>query len=107
MKRIGVLTLNDYFNYGNRLQNVALVYFLRQLNKNNFINSLWYNDQKNRISKRYVNFTNIRRYVLNRRGFKDYINKGLLFNDIIREYNIKNLVINIHMKKRFFQLQVI
>ena len=102
MKRIGVLTLNDYFNYENRLQNVALVYFLRQLNKNNFINSLWYNDQKNRISKRYVNFTNIRRYVLNRRGFKDYINKGLLFNDIIREYNIKKFSDKYTYEKKIF-----
>lgn len=28
MGKIAIITLNDYFNYGNRLQNLALQYFL-------------------------------------------------------------------------------
>lgn len=34
MKKIGIITINDFFNYGNRLQNYALTYFLQKMNKN-------------------------------------------------------------------------
>ena len=86
MQKIGIITLNDYFNYGNRLQNTALVYFLNNLDKGNCIDSIWHNTNDLKISKKYISFTNIRRYILNRRDFRQYIDRGILFKDIIREY---------------------
>ncbi|KQB78933.1 hypothetical protein AK964_05065 [Clostridium butyricum] len=32
MKRVGIITLNGYFNYGNRLQNYALQHAIEMLN---------------------------------------------------------------------------
>lgn len=29
MKKVGIITLNDFFNYGNRLQNYALQKYLK------------------------------------------------------------------------------
>lgn len=90
MKKIGIITLNDYFNYGNRLQNIALVYFFKSINnKEFFINSIWYNNKDIKINRKYINFRNIKRYIFNKHDFKHYIDSGILFKEIIREYNIK------------------
>ena len=89
MKKIGIITINDFFNYGNRLQNYALTYFLQKMNKNYIVNSIWYSNDNIKISRKYVNWGNIRRYIFNRHNYRNYINNHFLFYDIIREYNIK------------------
>lgn len=39
--------------------------------------------------RKIFNVKNIRRYIFNRNDFRNYINHGILFKEIIREYNIK------------------
>lgn len=40
--RIGIITLNDFYNYGNRLQNYALHRFIENLNCNHVVDTIWY-----------------------------------------------------------------
>ena len=42
MKKVGIITLNDFFNYGNRLQNYALQKYLKNLSKDIIPESIWY-----------------------------------------------------------------
>ena len=44
MKKIGIITLNGNINYGNRLQNYALKTFLEKMNKNIYVETIWYVD---------------------------------------------------------------
>lgn len=84
---IGIITLNDNFNYGNRLQNYALEYMLKCFGCNT--NTIWYRKENSKLNKKYTTFDNLRRYIFNRHNYRNYINKHILFNDIIREYNFK------------------
>lgn len=47
MKKIAIITLNGYFNYGNRLQNYALTKILESLDFD--VSTIWYKDIKTRI----------------------------------------------------------
>ena len=89
MIRLGIITLTDYFNYGNRLQNYALQEAVSKLSKNIIIKTVWYKKCDFKISKKYFTFNNVRRYIFNRHGFRDFINKRGYVFDIIREYNFK------------------
>lgn len=85
--RIGIITINDCDNYGNRLQNYALQRFLQQ--KFGEINTVWWSANSYLpITGSPYAFKNIIKYILNwknQRGdvSKHYVKKG------IREYNIK------------------
>ncbi len=87
--KLAIITLTDYFNYGNRLQNYALQEVVSKLSKNIIIETVWYKKCDFKISKKYLTFSNIRRYIFNRHGFRDFINKRGYIFDIIREYNFK------------------
>ena len=89
MIRMGIITLTDYFNYGNRLQNYALQEAVIKLSKNIVTETIWYKKCDFKISKKYFNFSNIRRYIFNRHGFRNFIKSGQFYYDVIREYNIK------------------
>ena len=89
VKKIGIITLNSYFNYGNRLQNYALQKYLENLLGNVIVESIWYLKYDFRIRKNNINLQNIRRYIFNRHGFRDFVNSEQYYYDIIREYNIK------------------
>lgn len=87
--KIGILTLNGFFNYGNRLQNYALQSYLKSLSSNIQVDTIWYTKNNYALNKNIFNFKNIRRYILNRHNFRNEVNKGLVYSDIIREFNIK------------------
>ena len=87
--KLAISTLTDYFNYGNRLQNYALQEVVSKLSKNIIIKTVWYKKCDFKISKKYFTFNNVRRYIFNRHGFRDFINKRGYIFDIIREYNFK------------------
>ena len=89
MRKIAIITLNDYFNYGNKLQNYALQKFINNLIVNLNINSIWHMKYKSRITKNIFTIQNIRRYILNRHGFRNFIKSGQFHYDVIREYNFK------------------
>ena len=44
MKKIGIITLNGYFNFGNRLQNYALTKILEE--KGFEVYTIWYKNYK-------------------------------------------------------------
>ena len=89
MKNIAIITLTGYFNYGNTLQNYALQASINKFFKDIIVKTVWYKKYDFKISKKYLTFSNIRRYVFNRHGFRDFINKREYIIDIIREYNFK------------------
>lgn len=87
--KIAIITLNGYFNYGNRLQNYALQRFLKILSKENFSETVWYERLNLKIREKIVNYVNIRDYILNKHNFRQFIDSGRYMFDIIREYNFK------------------
>lgn len=86
MIKIAIITLNGYFNYGNRLQNYALQIELEKSIEDAIVETVWY--EKYNLEK-FITFNNIRRYVFNRHGFRHFIDSGKYFYKFIREYNFK------------------
>lgn len=90
MKKIALITLNGYFNYGNRLQNLALQIAVKKFMSNNIIvETVWYEKYKLKMYEEHITLNNIRRYIFNRHGFRDFIKSGQFYYNIIREYNFK------------------
>ncbi len=87
--RIGIITLNGYFNYGNRLQNYALHYALKKLNDRIKVDTIWYGQNNSLLDNDFNTAKFVRRYLFNRHGFRNYINKRKYLQEGIREYNIK------------------
>ncbi len=54
MKKIAIITLPGYFNYGNRLQNFALHKFITYLSKDNFVESIWFENNELKVYKNMV-----------------------------------------------------
>ncbi len=87
MRTIGILTLNGFFNYGNRVQNYALQIVLEKLNFK--VDTIWWDESKKLVAdKNLFNFKSLRRYVLNKHGFRESGTRDFLA-DGIKEYNIK------------------
>lgn len=89
MLKIGIITLNGYFNYGNRFQNYALQEYISRLFNESIVNTIWYLKYNSSLKENMITLKNIRRYVFNRHGFKDFIDSGKYVYKIIREYNFK------------------
>ena len=94
---IAILTLNGHCNYGNRLQNYALQTFLQDMIAGCDVETVWHTEDNFGINKKMsiYGFDNIRRYLFNRHGYRDKFDSNLWMNSYIREYNIKNSVIDI------------
>lgn len=105
MKKIAILTLNGNFNYGNKLQNYALLKYLE--NKGFIVNTIWYKDNikariKNEIKrlipyklsyKRTNYFENFTRKYLNRKYYKnnnysDFYDFIVVGSDQVWNYNL-------------------
>lgn len=87
--RIGIITLNGFYNYGNRLQNYALQKFLEKIVPRVYVETIWGSKNKGLLENRLISLKNIRRYIFNRHNFKYYIDSNDFLKDVIREYNIK------------------
>ncbi len=97
--KIGIITLNGHYNYGNRLQNYALQTFLLQYadevktiwhTPNNFLPEIW-----------KWNWKTIIKYILNWNETRNYVLNSYVF-DLIRETNIKKFTDQyIHMQYDF------
>ena len=72
MKRIGIVTLNGNNNYGNKLQNFALIYILKKFNFD--INTLWKYDSKKYILKTIIPLKRFKRYSSFQRFTNRYLN---------------------------------
>mgnify|MGYP003312268585 CR=1 FL=1 len=82
MKKIGIVTLNDYVNFGNRLQNYALVKYLNEFN-NCEVYNIWPKSNKfiiKDIIKRFI-FTNKFKRISKFRKFNKLINTASSFED--------------------------
>lgn len=87
--KIGIITLNGYYNYGNRLQNYALSQSLLKLATNIQVDNIWYGGEGSLLGKKFKTASFLRKYFLNRHGFRSYINDRKYSLDCIREYNMK------------------
>lgn len=87
--KIGILTLNGFKNYGNRLQNYALQTYLESLSDDISVDTIFYTKNNYAVQQNIFSFKNIEKYILNRADFRTKVNKGLIYIDVIREFNIK------------------
>ena len=92
--KTAILTLNGNSNYGNRLQNYALQFYLKKLGVEsttiilNAPQTLWFGFGDYNVSDYNINFKNIAKWALNWRGFRD--NYGTYIpENIVRQYKIK------------------
>lgn len=90
--KIGIITLNDFGNYGNRLQAYALPYYLNKLfeDKKVVVENIFFTKSNYFLNNRIINPKFIRKYIFNRHGFRDQVNKNQPFFDIVKQYNFKN-----------------
>lgn len=99
--KIGIITINDNNNYGNRLQNYALQQFLYNEIKIEEVNSIWY-DLKY-TSKTKVNIFSWKlwiKYLINWKNIREYL-KIFYLKDNIRMYNIGKFTNKISTKFDF------
>lgn len=89
--RVGILTLNDYGNVGNRLQAYALPYYLKKLfaNKNVDVENIFFTPNSYILDNKIINLKFIRKFVFNRHEFRTQVNRNEPFFDIIKQYNFK------------------
>ena len=89
--KIGVLTLNDFGNVGNRLQAYALPYYLHKLfpDKNVDVENVFFTKNSYILDNKIINFKFIRKFIFNRHEFRTQVDKNEPFFDIIKQYNFK------------------
>ena len=90
MIKIGIITINDYNNYGNRLQNYAVQSVIEKINNSNIniitiVNGKKYNFIKGEIKK-------IIKIIIMKKGYKRHLNffkfnKNILFSRNIVDYS--------------------
>lgn len=83
--KIGIITISEHNNYGNRLQNYALQRFL--LNYVDNVDTIWWCKDNYLLNKK-ISIKMVVKYLLNYKGARSYI-KNKYVKDCIREYNIK------------------
>lgn len=92
--KTAILTLNGNFNYGNRLQNYALQFYLRKLGVEsttiilNAHQSMWFCFDDYDVSDYKINLKNIVKWAINFRGFRNSYGSYIPEN-IVRQYKIK------------------
>lgn len=86
--RIGIITLTGFFNYGNRLQNYALDYFLKKVINDVQVDTIWY-DKDNYNVNSFSLIRALRYCLFNKHGVREKIKNGTFIYDYIREYNMK------------------
>lgn len=90
MKKVGIVTISDYTNYGNRLQNYALYKYLKNYNLDvETIQNIdgFYNDNKKLIFKQKIKDF-IKRFLIFKISFRRYLafanfNKNIKFSAIM------------------------
>ena len=87
MKKVAIITLPGYFNYGNILQNYALQYFVNNLFKEQVVTTIWFTKTD---LKTYKKFTLKTREIFRHNGFGGFINRLIHFQKAVRDYNFKN-----------------
>lgn len=90
--KIGILTINDYNNYGNRLQNYALQEVLKSLGHEPYtIRNLVVNDRRNRMVRNLAKINRIRKKIaIQHKNEFDFIREKAFVqfnNQYIRETN--------------------
>ena len=77
--KIGLITLNGYHNYGNRLQNYALQKFIGNLADDITVDTIWVEDKLEKSISNAEIFKYARRYIFNRHGFRDYVKSKKIY----------------------------
>ena len=99
--KIGIITINDNNNYGNRLQNYALQKYLFSKLKIEKVDTIWYDPQYTYISS--INIFSWKtwiKYFINWKNQRTYLKKEYL-KDNIRMYNISKFTKKISTRLDF------
>ena len=97
--KIGIITLNGFGNYGNRLQAYAMQQAIKKLMPDICVETIAYN-VKYILSKNIIDGKFIRKYIFNRHGFRDAVKQNKPFYDIIKQYNMKRFT-DIHIYTKY------
>lgn len=92
--KIAILTLNGNYNYGNRLQNYALQFYLKKQGVEsstvilNAPHSMWFTFDDYNVYDYQLNFRKSIKWIINWHGFRNHFGKNIP-EDIIRQFKIK------------------
>ena len=86
MIKVGIVTINDNDNYGNRLQNYALQVFLKSYA--DIVKTIWYDSPTDFKLKDIMNLKSAIKFIINRNGYKNYLKK-VYVKECIKTYNIR------------------
>lgn len=89
MRKIGIITLNTYNNYGAVLQNYALQKFINSLSSDNRVITIWYKEDNYMLRKKFFSLIDWRKLFLNKNNYRDFINNNYLVHKMLKAYNIK------------------
>lgn len=88
MSKCAIITLNGYFNYGNRLQNYALQRTLMKYF--DVVETIWYTPKEYVPTQFQWNWKMLVKYMLNRNGFRNYCHNQEYVGDTLRCARLKD-----------------
>ncbi len=88
LMKIGILTLNGFVNYGNRLQNYALKYFLTQF-VDSSVETIWHTENNYLPVIWKLSWKVVIKYIINYKNFRTLVKNNYFGCNMIRQYNFK------------------
>ena len=92
--------MNEYYNYGNKLQAYALQRFLKKVFPGSDVQFVSFLNDNFILSERFFSWKFLRRWLLNRHNYRELVNTNQIFADVLKEYNLKKFTYR-YMQKRF------
>lgn len=100
MLKLGIITMNEYYNYGNKLQAYALQHFLQKLFQGSDVQFVSFVKDNYILSERFFSLKFLRRWLLNRHDYRKLVNTNQIFANVLKEYNSKKFTYK-YMQKHF------
>lgn len=96
MSRVAIITLNGYFNYGNRLQNLALQLFLEKQGFN--VETIRFERDKKTVKQKFKSQLSVfKNNLLNRKDYQSHLTREKIFKEFSQLYiNETNEVFDIN-----------
>lgn len=100
MLKLGIITMNEYYNYGNKLQAYALQHFLQTIFRGSDVQFVSFVKDNYILSERFFSLKFLRRWILNRHDYRKLVNTNQIFANVLKEYNSKKFTYK-YMQKHF------
>lgn len=100
MLKLGIVTMNEYYNYGNKLQAYALQRFLKKVFPDSDVKFVSFLKDNFILNDRFFSLKFLRRWLFNRHNYRELVNTNQIFADVLKEYNSKKFTYR-YMQKNF------